>query len=200
MTGSATGPLAAGSYTVVRWRQLLGAVAVFSSVLYFLSDLLEAFQGGFSSAQLWLTLIAEAAIPVVVVGLYVAQRPQIARSAAVAAGAYAYAYVYFTGTVVVALVEATPDYATLSERLGVWMTVHGAVMLVAGVWLGYAVVRAGVLPRWTGIALAVGVVLVAASQGLPEGLQLLAAAVRDLGIAGMGAGVLAGAYAPVTGP
>jgi hypothetical protein len=40
-----------------------------------------------------------------------------------------------------------------------------------------------------------GVVLVSASQTLPETLQVLAAAVRDLGFAGMGAALIA-AVAP----
>jgi hypothetical protein len=39
-----------------------------------------------------------------------------------------------------------------------------------------------------------GVVLVALSQTLPEGPQVLAAAIRDLGFAGMGAALL-GAHA-----
>jgi hypothetical protein len=57
---------------------------------------------------------------------------------------------------------------------------------------GYAVFRAGVLPRWSGVAL-VG------TQGLPEAAQLFAAGVRDLGIAGMGAGLLAAGPASVSG-
>jgi hypothetical protein len=36
-----------------------------------------------------------------------------------------------------------------------------------------------------------GVVLVAATQNAPDGAQLVAAAVRDLGFAGMGAALLA---------
>jgi hypothetical protein len=178
---------------------LLGGCAVVFSFLYFLSDVWEAVQGGFSPAQLWLTLVAEAAIPVLVIGLYLAQRPRIARHASVAAGLYAYAYVFFTATVVLALVDGTPDYATLSEQLGVWMTLHGALMVVAGIWFGYAVVRAGVLPRWTGVALAVGVVVVAGTQGLAEGVQLAAAGIRDVGIAGMGTGLLAGRPADLAG-
>jgi hypothetical protein len=45
-----------------------------------------------------------------------------------------------------------------------------------------------------------GVVLVAATQGAPEGLQLVAAGMRDLGFAAMGAALLAGSVAgrPVT--
>jgi hypothetical protein len=41
----------------------------------------------------------------------------------------------------------------------------------------------------------VGVVLVAATQGAPEGVQLLAAGIRDLGFAGMGAALLVPAAA-----
>jgi hypothetical protein len=77
-----------------RATELLGLAALVFSVLYFVSDVWETVQGGFSAPQLWLTLVAEAAIPVVVVGLYLAQRPSIARHAAIAAGAYAYAYLF----------------------------------------------------------------------------------------------------------
>jgi hypothetical protein len=160
------------------------------SVLYVLSDVIEAIQGGFSRGQLWLTLVAEAAIPAFVIGLYLVQRPQIGRLGRLSAVAYAYSFVFFTGTVVYALLDGTNDYTALSSELGAWMTIHGAIMVLAGLGFGGAVVRAGVLPRWTGIALMVGVVLVAFSQDLPEGLQLLAAAIRALGFAGMGAALL----------
>jgi hypothetical protein len=68
------------------------------------------------------------------------------------------------------------------------MTIHGAVMVIAGIGFGYAVARARVLPRWTGIALAVGVVLVPLSMGLAVGL--VAIGMRDLAFAGMGAALL----------
>jgi hypothetical protein len=169
---------------------LVGLAALVFSVLYLLSDVIEAIQGRFSTGQLWLTLVAEAAVPVFVVGLYAVQRPQIGRAGRVAALGYAYSYVFFTGTVVYALVHATRDYTALSDDLGPWMTVHGAVMVLAGLGFGYAVIAAKVLPPWTGAALMAGVVLVAGAQGLPEGPQLLAAGIRDLGFAGMGAAFL----------
>jgi hypothetical protein len=118
------------------------------------------------------------------------QRPAIGRLGAISAAAYAYAYVFFTATVVYALVEGTPDYDALGDDLGATMTVHGAIMLVAGLGFGYAVVRARVLPAWTGIALMAGVVLVVVTQGMAEGVQLVAAGVRALGFAGMGAALL----------
>jgi hypothetical protein len=170
--------------------RLIGLAALVFSALYFLSDVIEALQDGFSDGQLLLTLVAEAAIPVFVIGLYLVQRPEIGRLGAVGAAAYAYAYVFFTGTVVYALVEGFPDYDALSDDLGLSMTVHGAIMLLAGLGFGYAVIRARVLPAWTGAALMAGVVLVALTQGTAEGVQLVAAGIRDLGFAGMGAALL----------
>ena len=173
---------------------LVGLTALAFSALYLVSDIIEALQGGFSGGQLGLTLIAEAAIPVFVIGLYLVQRPQIGRLGQLSAAAYAYSYVFFTGTVVYALIDGTSDYTALSHDLQPWMTIHGAVMVLAGLGFGVAVIRAKILPRWTAIALMAGVVLVALSQTLPEGPQLLAAATRDLGFAGMGAALL-GAHA-----
>ena len=92
--------------------------------------------------------------------------------------------------VVYALVEGTPDFEALSDDLGPAMTAHGAVMLFAGIGFGVAVARAGALPAWTGWTLAIGVVLVVVSQGSPEGVQLIAAGVRDLGIGAMGIALL----------
>lgn len=164
----------------------LGWAAVAFSLLYWISDLIEASQGGFSTGQLWLTLVAEAAIPAIILGIWWVQRDRLGRLGAVSAWAYAYAFVFFTFTVAYALVDGTPDYSSLSDSLGLSMTLHGLIMLAAGIGFGAAVVRAKVMPAWTGYALALGVILVVATQGAPEGAQLVAAGVRDLGIAGMG--------------
>jgi hypothetical protein len=173
---------------------MVGLTALSFSALYLVSDVIEALQGGFSDGQLGLTLIAEAAIPAFVIGLYLVQRPQIGRLGQLSAVAYAYSYVFFTATVVYALIDGTSTYSVLSHDLQPWMTVHGAVMVLAGLGFGVAVIRAKLLPRWTGIALMAGVILVSLSQTLPAGPQVLAAAIRDLGFAGMGAALL-GAHA-----
>jgi hypothetical protein len=169
---------------------VLGLLTMSASLLYFISDVVEAIHGGFSDGQLWLTLVAEAAIPIFVIGLAAAQRPRLGRLGDVAAVCYAYSFVVFTGTVVYALVNNTRNYHTLSNQLGAVMTVHGAVMVLAGLAFGYAVLRARTLPAWTALALMTGVVLVALTQRMPEGVQLVAAGVRDLGFAGMGAAIL----------
>jgi Ca2+/Na+ antiporter len=47
-----------------------------------------------------------------------------------------------------------------------------------------------VLPRWTGITLIVGMVLMAVTVSLPDLTQTLSAAVRDIAFVGMGAAVV----------
>lgn len=180
--------------------RLLGSAAVVFSALYFLSDVLELVGGGFSTPQLLLTYVAEAAIPVFVLGLYAVQRPHIGTLGLLGAVGYAYAFVYFTGTVLLALVNHSPDWETLAGDLGPWVMVHGLLMLVAGSAFGVAVVRAGVLPRWTGQVLVVGVVLVALASFLPAPVQVLCAGVRDLAFAGMGLSLLARARHIHTSP
>lgn len=170
---------------------VVGLAAVVISALYLLSDLMELAQGGFSTAQLTLTLVAEAAIPFFVVGLYLLQRPRIGRLGLTGTILYAYTFVFFTGTVVFALVNSTSNWDALVDRLGAWMTLHGVLMVLAGLILGVSVTRARVFPRWTGWTLAAGVVLIAASAELPPIAQTLSAGVRDLAFAAMGASLLA---------
>lgn len=167
-----------------------GLAACGFSALYLLSDAIEVAQGGFSTGQLWLTLLAEAAIPVFVIGLAVAQRPHLDRIGWVSAWAYAYSFVFFAGTVVVALARDVATYGELSAQLGPVMLAHGVVMVAAGVGFGAAVLRARVLPAWTAWALMSGVVLVALTQVMPPAVGLLAAATRDAAFAGMGASLL----------
>ena len=169
---------------------LIGLAAVVFSALYFISDLIELAQGGFSTVQLALTYAAEAAIPLFVVGLYAVQRPWIGRLGLIGAVAYAYSFIFFTSTVVFALVDGTKDWDALNAQLGWWVTIHGVVMVIAGLGFGLAVIRAGVFPRWSGVALMAGVVLVAVSSALPALAQVASAGVRDLAFAGMGTSLL----------
>ncbi|MCW2834540.1 MAG: conserved rane protein of unknown function [Nocardioides sp.] len=170
--------------------QAIGVAAVAFSGLYFVSDALELLHGGFTRPQLVLTSLSEAAIPLFVVGLYAVQRPRIGLLGLVGAVGYAYAYVFFTGTVMLALVDRSPDWQSLVGDLGPWVTAHGLLMVLAGSAFGAAVIRAGVLPRWTGVLLIVGVVLVAVASPLPDAAQTLCAGVRDLAFAGMGLSLL----------
>ncbi|MGX6608470.1 hypothetical protein ACWKSP_41080 [Micromonosporaceae bacterium Da 78-11] len=170
---------------------LVGLAAVVFSVLYLISDLMELGQGGFSTAQLLATYAAEAAIPLFVLGLYAVQRPRIGWLGLAGAVGYAYTFVYFTSTVMYALIERTSDWQVLEQRLGVWITVHSVLMVVAGIGFGTAVIRARVLPRWTGATLIAGMLLMAATISLPATAQTASAGVRDLAFAAMGAALLA---------
>lgn len=180
----------AGHDDGVRLAVLIGAAAVVFSGLYLLSDLIELSQGGFSTLQLALTYVAEAAIPIVVLGLFAVQWPRIGLLGLVGAVAYAYTFVFFTGTVVYALVDHADDWDALTSRLGAWMTVHSVLMVLAGVMFASAVIRARVLPRWTGVTLIVGMVLMTVTSALPAAAQTMSAAVRDVAFAGMGLALL----------
>lgn len=173
-----------------QFRVLVGLTAVVSSAMYILSDLIEWAQGGFSTSQLVLTYAAEATLPLFVLGIYAVQRPHIGRLGLLGAALYAYTYIYFTGTVTYSLVERTPDWEALAARMGVWLTVHGALMVVAGLCLGWAVARAGVLPRWVGYTLMAGVILVAVSNDLPDAARTVAACVRATAFVAMGISIL----------
>lgn len=171
---------------------LFGTAALGFSVVYFASDLIEAVQGGFSTPQLLMTFVAEAAIPFVVIGLCLVQRPPFGLLGQIGALAYAYCYVFFTLTVTYAIVAGTPDFDSLSREFGPLMTLARSVIVLAGLAFAAEVIRAGSLPRWTGFSLGIGVVLVAATQGAPDALQLLAVGLRDAGFAGMGLCLIGG--------
>lgn len=169
---------------------LIGVAAVVFSALYLLSDLIELGQGGFSTVQLALTYVSEAAIPLFVIGIYAVQRPSIGRLGLLGAVGYAYTFVFFTSTVVFALVQHTSDWNALEDQMGAWITVHSVLMVVAGLVFGYAVVRAGVFPRWTGALLMLGMLSMVVATALPDVAQTAAAAIRDIAFSGMGAAVL----------
>lgn len=183
----------------VRRSRAVGALAVVASIAYWVSDAWETATGGFTDAQLLLTLVAEAAVPVFVVALIWIRRDRWGRwwrPSAVAAAGYGLAYLYFTGTVVHAMRTDTVDFAALADDLEPWMTLAGAVMVVSGVVLGLAVARSATYPRWTGCCLVIGVVLVAITTSAPAALSLVAVGLRDLAWIGMGSALAMAPTAP----
>jgi hypothetical protein len=169
---------------------MVGAAALGFSALYLVSDLIELAQGGFSTPQLALTYVAEAAIPLFVLGLYAVQRPRIGSLGLIGALTYAYTFVFFTSTVVYALVSHSKDWDALTHQLGAWITVHSALMIAAGLAFGAAVIKANVLPRWTGALLMLAMLLMVVATALPDAAQTAAAATRDIAFAGMGVSLL----------
>lgn len=153
-----------------RLEALIGLAAIAFSVLYLASDLIELIQGRFSTPQLVLTYVAEAAIPLFVLGPYAVQTPRIGWLGLVGAVTYAYTFVFFTSTVMYAPIEHTNDWNALKTRFGAWMTVHSILMIFAGLTFGAAVVRAAVLAPWTGATLIAGMVLMTVTRELARRL------------------------------
>jgi hypothetical protein len=189
-------PVAVSNAMEPVWLSIpVGLAAIGFSVIYLASDGLEVGQGGdFSTSRLVLTYLGEAAIPLFVLGLYAVQRPRIGRLGLAGAVGYAYSYVFFTSTVVFALVAHTPNYQGVRKAFGAWMVVHGLIMLIGGVSFGIAVVRAQVLPRWTGGCLVVGVVLVTAASGFPVLTRSAAETITAAAFIGMGLALLRGVH------
>lgn len=168
---------------------LVAVAAVVFPIVYFVADLVEVAQGNFSTARLALAFIGESAIPLFVVGLYAVQRPHIGRLG-YGAFAYAYSFVFFTGTVVYALAAGSRNWKAVTDVFGGWFTVFGVIMVLGGIAFGLAVVKTARLPRWTGLCLIVGVVLVAAAAGMSNAVRTVAAAAPDAAFIGMGVTLL----------
>lgn len=177
-------------------RRYLGGVAIGAATMHSLTDAMELMSGGFSTPQLALNYLAFLAMPFVAIGVFVAQRPRSAHLGLLGAVLYGASFVYFAGTSVVAFTARTPDYADLLQELGGIYTAHGALMVVGGWLFGASVVKAGVLPRWTGFTLMVGVTvnLVVTLAALPPAAQTLGSAVRNMAFVGMGVALMRGAW------
>lgn len=106
--------------------------------------------------------------------------------------AYGTSFIFFAGTTLYALVLKTNDYATLLEELGSIYTFHGGLMVIGGLLFGVAVVKARILPWWTGIALIVGVSLNLLFRllALPDLTQIIGSIVRNIAFIGMGIAIL----------
>jgi hypothetical protein len=105
---------------------------------------------------------------------------------------YGVAFIYFTHTTLSAFEESIPDYETLWQRLGGIYTFHGGLMVVGGVLFGLASLRANVLWRGAVMLFLIGNILnlVLGLLPLPEILQIAGSTVRNLGLMGMGIGLM----------
>jgi hypothetical protein len=169
-------------------RRLIGWSAIIAQALHSTTDAIEWAQGGFSAPQLWLNYAAFVPLPAILIGLYAAQRPGIGRLGLAGALVYGYAFIYFAHTTLVAISTGAVDYDALWSGLGVMYTLHGVVMVAGGLAFGWASLRAGELPRWTAVLFLTGVALnaVLGLLPVPDLLQTLGSALRNVGLIGMG--------------
>lgn len=168
-------------------RLLVGLTALASSLASVGSDVAELLSGGFSPAQLYVTYAAFVAVPFFMLGLHALQRPSSGWLSLTGAACYGAAFIFYAATAIHALVERTPDYASLVHELGALYTVHGGLLVVGSVLFGAAVIRAAAWPRWTGAALIVGgaLSLLLYLLRLPEVLQIVSSTVRNVAFIGM---------------
>lgn len=169
-------------------RLLIGFTTVIAPTLHTISDLLEVTGGGFSANQLWLNYVAFLPIPFFIIGLYAIQRPYVGWMSLTGAIAYGISFIFFAGTTLYALILKTENYSTLIEELGSIYAFHGGLMVVGGLLFGAAVIRARVLPRWTGWLLILGVSLnlLLYLLALPNLTQIIGSTIRNIAFIGMG--------------
>ncbi|MGK7893629.1 MAG: hypothetical protein AB4372_08395 [Xenococcus sp. (in: cyanobacteria)] len=173
-------------------RVIIGLATIIAFTLHILSDLLEVFSGGFSAAQLWINYVAFLPIPFLMIGLYAFQLPLSGWMSLTGAIAYGTSFIFFAGTTLYALVAKTVDYSTLLEELGDIYTYYGGLMVAGGILFGIAVIRARVLPRWTGRLLIFGVSLnlLFSLLAFPNLSQIIGSLVRNIAFIGMGIAIL----------
>lgn len=175
-------------------RRIVGLCAVTAPALHIVSDAMEAWQQGFSAPQLGINLLAFLPMPFLLLGLHGATAPRDDRVGLLGSLLYGAAFAYFTYTTIVALREGVPTYAELWARLGGVYTFFGGVMVVGGLLFAASALRARVLPRGPVLLFLAGLLanLALALVPVPDILQTLGSAVRNLGLMGMGHALLLG--------
>jgi hypothetical protein len=173
----------------LRW--IVAVTAIIAPTLHLLSDILEWIDGGFSRIQLLINYAGFLPMPFLMLGLYAVQRPRIGWFGLIGAVLYGIAFIYFAHTTLYALEESIPNYEILWSKLGGIYTFHGGLMVAGGVIFGLDSLRAGVLWRGAvglfvvGITLNLGLALLP----LPDILQTLGSAMRNLGLIAIGVGL-----------
>lgn len=149
---------------------------------------MEWLQGGFSPLHLWLNYVAFLPVPAIMIGLYAVQRPQVSLAALVGAVLYGFAFIYFAFTTLLALYSQVATYAELWSTLGQTYTAHGALMIIGGLFFGYATSMARVLPRWTAVLFlaGLGLNLALAFVDVDDLYQTIGTTVRNAGLIAMG--------------
>lgn len=171
---------------------LVAVAALVAPALHSITDLLEWYQGGFSTIQLWLNYLAFLPMPWLLLGIYVTHETRPSFAGLIGALLYGVAFTYFAHTTLYALAEQIPTYEALWSRLGRLYTFHGALMVVGGLLFAWSAAQTGWLPRHALILFAAGILcnLLLALIPAPDLLQTIGSAVRNLGIMLMGHAIL----------
>jgi hypothetical protein len=171
---------------------VIAITAIIAPGLHLVSDMLEWAGGGFSRFQLLINYLGFLPMPFLMMGLYALQRPRVGWIGLLGSVLYAVAFIYFAHTTLYAIEESIPDYEALWSRLGRVYTFHGGLMVVGGVLFALAALRAKVLWRGAVGLFLIGIVLnlFLGLLPLPEIVQILGSTIRNLGLMGIGLGLL----------
>ena len=175
---------------------VVGLAALVAPALHSITDLMEWYQGGFSSVQLWLNYAAFLPMPWLLLGLYALHEPRPGWIGLTGALLYGAAFTYFAHTTLYALAEGVPNYAALWQHLGTVYTINGALMVLGGLLFAWSALRSHWLPRLSLLLFAAGILVNALLSLLPapDILQTLGSALRNIGLMAMGHAVL---FSPV---
>jgi hypothetical protein len=170
----------------------VGICALVAPALHSLTDVMEWYLGGFSTTQLWLNYIAFLPMPWLLLGLYAAHENRPNAWGLAGALLYGVAFTYFAHTTLYAIAEHVPTYEALWSRLGGLYTVHGAFMVVGGLMFAASAWRVGWLSRGGLLLFAAGIAwnLLFALLPVPDILQTIGSAARNLGLMAMGHSIL----------
>lgn len=171
---------------------VVGVAALIAPVLHSITDLVEWYQHGFSAGQLSVNYIAFLPMPWLLLGLYAVHDTRPGAIGLVGALLYGAAFTYFAHTTLYALAEHTPSYEALWSHLGGVYTFHGFLMVLGGIMFAWATFRAGWLPRGAVLLFGAGILLnfFFALLPVPDILQTVGSAVRNVGLVAMGYAVL----------
>lgn len=184
--------LKAGEMSGKAFRLLIGMTTLIASAMYILSDLIELISGGFTEIQLYITYVAFVAIPFFLIGLHAIQLPQTGWLSLLGGLAYGTSFIFYASTAIYALVNQTNDYTKLVEELGSLYIFHGTLLVIGGLLFGIAVIKAGVLPKWTGYLLLVGVAtsFLLNALSMPALSQVFGSTLRNIAFIGMAISIL----------
>jgi hypothetical protein len=174
-------------------RLLVGITAFIAPLLHSLTDLMELYQGGFSTGQLWLNYIAFLPMSWLLPGVYVVhEEPRPGWVCLAGALLYGAAFTYFSHTTLLALEQHVATYEALWTLLGTTYTVHGAFMVCGGLMFGISALRAGWLPKVSLMLFLSGICLnlVLALLPAPDIFQTAGSTLRNIGLMAMGYAIL----------
>lgn len=170
----------------------VGSAALIAPGLHSATDLIEWYQGGFSTLQLWLNYLAFLPMPWLLFGILALHKPRPSSLGLIGAILYGAAFTYFAHTTLFALEERIANYDLLWSELGLLYTVHGAVMVVGGLLFAWSVWQAAWLPRVGVACFSAGLLvnLLLALMPTPDILQTLGSALRNIGLMLMGYAII----------